>query len=61
LQSASLQYRWDSDFVRHQLRLSSVTFGVNMSDLFHWSSTRLERGIEYLFARNIQGSIKILF
>ncbi len=61
LQSASLQYRWDNDFVRRQLRLQSVTFGVNMSDLFHWSSTRLERGTAYLFARNIQGSIKILF
>ncbi|MDE5612639.1 MAG: hypothetical protein K2I90_11560, partial [Odoribacter sp.] len=59
--SASLQYRWDSDWVRKQLHLNSVTFGVNMNDLFHWSSTRLERGTDYPFARNIQGSIKILF
>lgn len=61
LQSASLQYRWDSEFIHRQLHLSSVTFGVNVSDLFHWSYTRLERGIDYPFARNIQGSIKILF
>ncbi|MDE7373723.1 MAG: SusC/RagA family TonB-linked outer membrane protein, partial [Odoribacter sp.] len=61
LQSASLQYRWDNDWVRKQLHLNSVTFGVNMNDLFHWSSTRLERGTDYPFARNIQGSIKILF
>ncbi len=61
LQSASLQYRWDSNWVRKQLHLNSVTFGVNMNDLFHWSSTRLERGTSYPFARNVQGSIKILF
>lgn len=61
LQSLSLQYRWDSDWVRKYIRAQSVTFAVNMSDLFHWSSTRLERGTEYPFARNIQGSIKFLF
>ena len=61
LQSASLQYRWDSEFVRRQLHLASVTFAVNVSDLFHWSYTRLERGTDYPFARNIQGSVKILF
>lgn len=61
LQSASLQYRWDSDWVRRQLHLNSVTFGVNMNDLFYWSSIRRERGTSYPFARNIQGSIKILF
>lgn len=61
LQSASLQWRWDNDWIRRQFRLSSVTFGVNMSNLFHWSSVRLERGTSYPFARNIQGSIKILF
>lgn len=61
LQSASLQYRWDNDWVRRYTRAASITFGVNMSDLFHWSSTRIERGIDYPFARNIQGSIKIMF
>lgn len=61
LQSASLQYRWDSDWLNRQLHLTSVTFGVNMSDLFYWSSTRRERGINTPFSRNIQGSIKILF
>ena len=61
LQSVSLQYRWDNEWVRKNLRAQSVTFGVNMSDLFHWSSTRLERGTDYPFARNIQGSIKFLF
>lgn len=61
LQSLSLQYRWDNDWVRKYIRAQSVTFGVNMSDLFHWSATRLERGTDYPFARNIQASVKFLF
>lgn len=61
LQSLSLQYRWDSKWVRKQIGVQSVTFGVNVSDLFYWSSTRLERGIDYPFTRNIQGSLKFLF
>lgn len=61
LQSLSLQYRWDSPWIKRQMRVQSISFGVNMSDLFHWSSTRLERGINYPFARNIQGSLKFLF
>lgn len=61
LQSLSLQYRWDSKWIRKQIGVQSVTFGVNVSDLFYWSSTRLERGIDYPFARNIQGSLKFLF
>ena len=61
LQSVSLQYRWDSPWIRKYAGVQSVTFGVNMSDLFYWSSTRLERGTDYPFARNVQGSIKFLF
>ncbi len=61
LQSLSLQYRWDNNWVRKNVKAQSITFGVNMSDLFHWSATRLERGTDYPFARNIQGSIKFLF
>lgn len=61
LQSVSLQYRWDRPWVRKYAGVQSVTFGVNMSDLFHWAATRLERGTDYPFARNIQGSIKFLF
>lgn len=61
LQSVSLQYRWVSEKLEKMLGVESVTFGVNMNDLFHWSSTRLERGTAYPFARNILGSVKILF
>lgn len=61
LQSVSLQYRWDSDWIRQHTGLQSITFGVNMNNLFHWSSVKQERGIDYPFARNIQGSIRFLF
>jgi hypothetical protein len=61
LSSASLQYRWDDKWLRQTLKLQSVTFGVNTSDLFHWGSIRQERGINYPYARNIQGSVKLLF
>lgn len=61
LSSASLQYRWDSKWVRNTLKVQSITFGVNASDLIHWGSIKQERGTSYPYARNIQGSIKLLF
>ena len=61
LSSVSLQYRWDSDWIRKYAGVQSITFGVNMSDLFHWGSIKMERGTSYPYARNIQGSIKFLF
>ncbi len=61
LQSASLQWKWDTDWVKKSLHAASVTFGVNISDLWHWSTVKMERGINYPFARNVQASIKFLF
>ena len=61
VQSVSLQWKWDTDWVRKNLGATSVTFGVNMSDLWYWSTVKQERGTSYPFARNIQGSIKFLF
>ena len=61
LSSMSLQYCWDSDWVKKCIRAQSVTFSVNMNDLFHWGSIKQERGTDYPFARNIQGSIRFLF
>ena len=61
LQSVSLQYRWDSEWIRRRARVQSITFGVNMSDLFHWGSIAMERGTSYPYSRNIQGSVKFLF
>ena len=61
MSSVSLQYRWDSEWVRRTLGVQSITFGVNMNDLFHWGSIKQERGTDYPFARNMQGSIRFLF
>lgn len=61
LSSISLEYRWDSEWVQRTTRLQSITFGVNMNDLFHWSSIKQERGTSYPFARNLQASIRFLF
>ena len=61
LQSVSLQYRWDSEWIRRHAGVQSITFGLNMSDLFHWGSINMERGTSYPYARNIQGSVKFLF
>lgn len=61
LSSASLQYRWDSPWICNNLKVQSITFGLNTSDLFHWGTIKQERGINYPYARNIQGSVKFLF
>ena len=61
LSSASLQYRWDSKWLQQTMKMQSVTFSLNASDLFHWGSIRQERGVNYPYARNIQGSVKLLF
>lgn len=61
LQSVSLQYKWDNNWIKHHAGVQSITFGVNMSDLFHWGSINMERGTDYPYARNIQGSVKFLF
>ena len=61
LSSASLQYRWDSKWLKQVMRMQSVVFSLNASDLFHWGSIKQERGVNYPYARNIQGSVKLLF
>ena len=61
LSTVSLQYRWDSNWVKKYMKAQSVTFSLNVNDLFHWSSTKLERGTDYPFARNVQASVRFLF
>ena len=61
IQSVSVQYRWDNDWIKKNLHASSLTFGVNMSDLLYVSTVKRERGTSYPFAHNIQASIKFLF
>lgn len=61
LQSASLQYRWNTNFVKEKLRAEAVNFSVNMSDLFYLSSIDRERGTDYPFANNMQFAVSINF
>ena len=61
LSSISIMYRWDTEKIRNFLHCNSIVFGINMSDLFHWSSIKMERGTSYPYARNIQGSVKFSF
>lgn len=61
LQSISLQYKLKNDWLLKNAKLQTVIFQVNMNDLFHWGSIKMERGTSYPFARNIQGSIKLMF
>ena len=61
IQSVSLQYRWSTAKLKQATGLQSILFGVNMSDLWHFSSIKYERGTSYPFARNIQGSVTFLF
>ena len=61
IQSIGIQYHWDTPWLQKYTRANSVIFGVNMSDILHLSSIKMERGTSYPYARNIQGSIKFLF
>ena len=61
LQSVSLQYRWDNDWIRNKTGVQSITLGMNISDLFHWGSIKMERGPGYPYALNILVNIKLLF
>jgi len=58
--TASLQYRWASDKLRGA-GIDVVNFSVNMSDIFYWSKTKQERGLNYPFARNAAVSVGIMF
>lgn len=61
IQSISLQYRWASEALKKATRLQSILFGLNMSDVWHFSTIKYERGLEYPFARNVKGTITLLF
>ena len=60
LQSANVQYKWHAPYLQ-RLGLQTVTFSVNMSDLFYVSSVKRERGTSYPFTRTIGASVSLLF
>lgn len=61
LQSASLQYRWNTPWLQKTTHLESVVFAINANDLFYWSTVKYERGTSYPYARNVQGTITVTF
>ncbi|MFS6554509.1 SusC/RagA family TonB-linked outer membrane protein, partial [Parabacteroides distasonis] len=44
LSSVSAQYRWNTEWLRNNLRLESIVFALNANSLFYWSSVKYERG-----------------
>ncbi|WP_036877666.1 SusC/RagA family TonB-linked outer membrane protein [Xylanibacter oryzae] len=61
LQSVSLQYKLKSNYLLRAFKLNSMIFGLNLNDLVHWGSIKMERGTSYPYAHNVQASIKLLF
>ncbi len=61
IQTAGLEYRWATPGLKKNAGAQSILFGVTMNNLWHFSSVRYERGTSYPFARNLQGSVTILF
>lgn len=61
LQSVSLQYKLHNPWLQKNFRLETMIFAINANDLVHWGSIRMERGTSYPFARNVMGSIKLMF
>lgn len=61
LQNVSLQYKLKNKFLQRHFLLDSAIFSIYMNSLFHWGSVRMERGLSYPYARNIQAGVKLLF
>ncbi|MBL1410040.1 SusC/RagA family TonB-linked outer membrane protein [Sphingobacterium faecale] len=60
LQSMSLQYRFDTQKLK-RFKIESLMLGINMSNVFYFSTIQVERGIDYPFARNISTNISLTF
>ena len=63
LNTINVQYRFEQRreaFLKH-LGLSSATVGLYMEDLFHWSTIRQERGIQYPMSRQVSMSLNLIF
>lgn len=60
MSNISLSYRLPQEWLK-KLRLSSVRIGLNTSELFHISSVKRERGLDYPFARQYTFSLNVNF
>ena len=61
LSSISLQYKLHNAWLMKNCGMQSAVFAVNMNDLAHWGSIKMERGTSYPYSRNIQFSLKLMF
>lgn len=61
LSSISLQYKLKNQWLQEKAHCNTIIFGVTMNDIAHWSTIRMERGTSYPYARNVHGSVKLLF
>ena len=61
LQNISLQYAFDGPKLKEKAKIQSIILGVNMSDIFHLSTIRQERGTGYPFARHASMSLSLTF
>jgi hypothetical protein len=60
LQTASLEYRFDSQWLK-KAGIQNLRVSVNANELFHISSIRRERGLEFPFARRVGMSLIAMF
>lgn len=61
IRSLSIQYRWDTPFVKKTFKLRSLNFSLNVNNILEISSVRMERGTSYPFARSIIGSVSFYY
>lgn len=61
--TVSLQYRFEQrrEKFLSKYGLSTATVGVYLEDLFHWSTVKQERGIDYPMSRQVSMSLNLTF
>ena len=60
-QNIALQYTFEGPKLKEKAKIQSIILGVNMSDIFHLSTIRQERGTSYPFARHASMSLSLTF
>lgn len=59
--SLSLGYEWQSEWLKHNLRVSYLTLTGYMEDVFRISTIKQERGLSYPFSRKFSVSLMVRF
>jgi len=60
-QNINLQYDLRSKALKNTVGLEMLSFSVNMTDLFYYSTVKIERGTTYPFSHNISFSVNASF